>query len=234
MSISKTIPIALLLPLILLLNACPAPRDIRFSADTPQITTDASGNKIAVWTHDDGTRYSVYSNRYIQGTGWSTAELIETDNSGDAEHPQIMTDATGNAIAIWTQYNGSNENIWANRYVAGSGWGTATLIETNQDEDAYFPHLAMNSNGNAFAIWTQRDGSNSKIWGNQYNVGTGWGTAEVIGTTNTNSQEAKITTDATGNALVIWYQKDSKVHKLWSSNFTTVSGWSTPELVPVN
>ena len=54
---------------------------------------DGSGNAFAVWQQDDGTVNSIYSNRYVAGTGWATAELLEM-NIGDAEAPQVAFDGT--------------------------------------------------------------------------------------------------------------------------------------------
>ena len=47
---------------------------------------------------------------------WGTALLIETDNAGNAENPQIAVDGSGNAITVWQQHDGTRENIWANRF----------------------------------------------------------------------------------------------------------------------
>jgi len=42
--------------------------------------------------------------------------LIETDNVGDAFVPQIAVDGSGNALAVWHQFDGTVFNIWANRF----------------------------------------------------------------------------------------------------------------------
>lgn len=47
---------------------------------------------------------------------WGTAALAETDNAGSAVNPQIAFDASGNALAVWQQFDGTRYNIWANRY----------------------------------------------------------------------------------------------------------------------
>jgi hypothetical protein len=52
----------------------------------------------------------------VAGVGWGTAALIETDNAGGAVAPQIAVDPTGNAIAVWYQFDGTRFNIWANRF----------------------------------------------------------------------------------------------------------------------
>ena len=85
------------------------------SAYSPRIAFDGSGNAIAVWYQNDGTRANITANRF-NGTSWGTAELIETDNAGHAEYPEIAFDGSGNAIAVWQQNDGTRANITANHF----------------------------------------------------------------------------------------------------------------------
>ena len=41
-------------------------------------------------------------------------------------------DNNGNAEAVWIQNDGTYNRMWANRYVAGQGWGTPQEIEKIQ------------------------------------------------------------------------------------------------------
>ena len=93
---------------------------------------------------------------------WRTAELIETQNTGDADFPQVAVDPGGNAIAVWVQQDGPQENVWANQYVAGAGWGTAELIETG-DGYARYPQVAVDPTGNAVCVWSKHDGTRENI-----------------------------------------------------------------------
>lgn len=88
------------------------------SAHLTKVRFDSSGNALAVWVQGDGTRYNVWSNRYLTGLGWGNAELIETENSGSAAGPKISIDRSGNALAVWPQYDGTRYNICSNYWVA--------------------------------------------------------------------------------------------------------------------
>ena len=77
---------------------------------------DGNGNALAVWYQSDGTHDSIWANRYVVGTGWGNATLIETDNAGDGAPPQIAMDGDGNALAVWLQSDGTRYNVWANRF----------------------------------------------------------------------------------------------------------------------
>ena len=211
-------------------------------AYVPKIVIDGSGNAIAVWYQHDGTRYSIWSNRYTFSTGlWGTAEKIETDDTGNANAPKIAIDSAGNAIAVWYQTDGIRNNIWSNRYTFGTGlWGTAELIETDNLGNASFPQIGIDGSGNGIAVWHQSDGIRTNIWSNRYTFGTGlWGTAELIETNNAgsayqNSNSTGIPIDSSGNAIVVWYQSDGTRDNIWSNRYTSGVGWGTAELIETN
>ena len=67
-------------------------------------------NAIAVWRLSDGIRSNIWANRYVLGSGWGTAELIETDNTGRAFEPKVAVDPSGNAkvVKFWNAMNSLN------------------------------------------------------------------------------------------------------------------------------
>ena len=99
---------------------------------------------------------------------FGTAELIEINNAGNASSPQITMDANDNALAVWSQSDGTRYNIWANRYTTNTGWGVAELIETDNAGDVYTPQITTDANGNALAVWRQDDGTRYNIWANRF------------------------------------------------------------------
>jgi len=112
---------------------------------------DLSGNPLAA-------QYS-WSFKTRDGV-WGNSEVIVTDNlSTTTNHSRIAVDSSGNALAVWQQFDGSRINIWANRYVVGSGWLVAELIETDNIGHAQFPQIAVDALGNALAVWQQSDGT---------------------------------------------------------------------------
>ena len=95
--------------------------------------------------------------------GWGKAELIGMDGGGLSAKPHIAVDASGNAIAVWLQDDGTREDIWANRYVAGTGWGAAELIEVDAGL-VLDPQIAVDASGNAIAVWPQITGTGYSIF----------------------------------------------------------------------
>jgi subtilase family serine protease len=83
-------------------------------ATEPQIAYDTSGNAVVVWQRLHGMRNNIWSNRYTVGSGWSTAAVIETDDTGAESLPQIAIDPHGNALGVWQQTAGAQISFWWN------------------------------------------------------------------------------------------------------------------------
>jgi hypothetical protein len=202
------------------------------SVGEPQVVVDNSGNAIAVWYQHDGSNWNIMANRYTVGYGWSTATLIEFDNSGDASSPEVDMDGSGNAIVVWHQHDGLVENIWANRYLVGIGWGTPTIVENDDTGDAFGPQIAVDATGNATAVWYQNDGALDHAWGNRYVVGVGWGTPALIETENLgNVKETQVANDGNGNAMAVWTQNDGIRDNIWANRYIVGFGWGTASLI---
>ena len=187
---------------------------------------------LAVWHKSDGTRNNIWANRYTIGTGWGTAVSLE-GGTGNAEMPQIAFDLNGNALVVWNQSDGTRNNINSNRYTVGPGWGTAAPIETDNAGSAYAAKIAIDTNGNALAVWYQSDGTRNNIWSNRYTIGVGWGAAAVIETDITGYDYApQIAIDANGNALAVWSQLTSiGGYNIWTNRYTAGTGWGTAAIL---
>jgi hypothetical protein len=202
-------------------------------AREPQVALDPNGNAVAVWAQSDGTRDNIWANRFTPDAGWSLAELIETDNAGAAQNPQVALDPNGNAVAVWSQSDGTRNNVWANRYTRAAGWSVAELIETDNDQGAIGPQVALDSNGNAIAVWTlSGSGMNESIWANRFTPAAGWGVAERIDTGDLGTaSRAHVAADPDGNAVALWYQWDGARNNVWANRYTPSGGWGVAELI---
>ncbi|MGB2825733.1 MAG: hypothetical protein WBC49_03755, partial [Thermoplasmata archaeon] len=61
-----------------------------------------------------------------------------------------------------------------------SGWGIPVLIENYHEGGGYYPEIAVDSDGNAFAVWNNWYGAGNSVMANTYVTGIGWSTAEII------------------------------------------------------
>jgi hypothetical protein len=209
-------------------------------AQFPHIGIDAAGNALAVWQQVTGTpsalQNSMKANRFVVGQGWQGAELIESSNAfvSTSSSPQIAVNAAGNAVAVWVQFGGINNSVWANRYTVGQGWGTAELIETINTGFARDPAVAIDSSGKAIAVWCLE----TTVFANRFD-GTRWGIAEAleadaVGGSNT----PQIAMDSSGNGVAVWSrsngaEKDSDQRAVILSRRCVAGVWSPAERLDV-
>jgi hypothetical protein len=137
-------------------------------ASGARVAFDADGDAIVVWSQQEDPRYDVWARRYVAGTGWGEAELLNTGDDGNALNPQIAFDPRGNALVVWEQHDGTRKNLWARRYVAANAWSAPVLIETEDAGDAIDSQIGVDADGNAIAIWRQDDGTRYNIWANRF------------------------------------------------------------------
>ena len=216
------------------------PVALQHHAYDPQVVFDAAGNGAAVWSQFDGLRKNIWTSRYTAGTNtWGAPSLIETNNGGDADFPQLALDSAGNALVVWEQSDSTRRNIWVNRYTATSqSWGTAQLLETDNISFANAPHLVLDASGNGMVVWEQSDGIRKSIWSRRYNVASGqWEVASLIESSAEDANAPQIAVDANGNFVAVWRGYDGVVHNrynLWANRYVAGAGWGSASLISNN
>lgn len=197
-----------------------------------QMAVHADGQAIVVWSQNDGGIQSIRAVKYDPDTTlWEASVLIES-GAAPSWNPQIAFDSSGDAIAVWEQQAGGVDSIWANRYTDGAGWGVASVIE-NKSEPALAPQIAIDSSGNALAVWVQTDGGIDSIWANAYNPVDGWDAASAseIESNAGTALTPQIAFDSSDNAIVVWEQPFDGYDSIWANRYVNDVGWSTAAVI---
>ena len=216
------------------------------NAFSPRIAFDAQGNVLAVWQQDDDFRSNIWTNKYVPGRGWGIATRMTASSTGNAIEPQIVSDAKGNAMAVWQQMDGthgsnaknvsvaSTSRIIANRYEANSGWGLPVSVESNS-AFAKAPQLAGDVNGNVTVVWHTYDGKRTNIRANRYEVGSGWGKPVDIESNKTGlAYNPHIEITVKGYAQVMWQQIMGASNHVWMNHFKVGMGWGKAMRIEAN
>ncbi|MCC6993051.1 MAG: choice-of-anchor D domain-containing protein [Deltaproteobacteria bacterium] len=196
-------------------------------ADSPRVAVDGMGNVFALWRQQDATgRYSIYASRFAAGSGWSASPtLVETVNGTHASAPSVVADNAGNATAAWAfdDAAGGDRSVYANRYVAGAGWGTAAPIENYPaNRPAQAVMLAGTGGGKAIAVFQVFDGTFERIHASTYLPGTGWDTGGFIENEGSNQEMngfgGAMAMNASGDGLIVWGNGASEVRAVRIQN----------------
>jgi len=87
----------------------------------PEIAASTEGSAVAVWRQFDGEENSAYAAFFTPEVGWASPQLLETTRSNDPQDFDISSvsismNADGDAIAAWSQYDGSGYSVYVNQY----------------------------------------------------------------------------------------------------------------------
>jgi hypothetical protein len=172
----------------------------------PKLSVNGSGNGFLLWIDGGSGPARVYVSQRSP-VGWEVPHRLGS-TSGNAARTNILADAAGNAMALWGQQEGTPViHSYASRFTAGTGWSTATRIDTST-YDCIDQHLAVNADGNFYAVWSQRTASTpTDIYGNWYVPGHGWQEPRLVGAGG-NGRHPRIAADVEGNVFAAWQQYD--------------------------
>jgi hypothetical protein len=129
-----------------------------------QVATNARGEGMAVWIHNDSAQKLIRASHFSPEGGWSAPAILVEAAQGGLDSAQVVIDPKGDALALWRQPVGGRFSLWGNRYRDGIGWSTAQLLENDDTGNAEDPDLAVSDDGTAMAIWTQFDGTRFNLW----------------------------------------------------------------------
>ncbi|MFI4993423.1 MAG: choice-of-anchor Q domain-containing protein [Solirubrobacterales bacterium] len=178
-------------------------------ASEPQVAVDAAGDGTVVWRRSDGSDNLVQAAvRPADGSWGSPVSLSEAGEN--ASEPRLAAGAAGDAIAVWTRYDGSDNLVQAAVKPAGEPWAKpATVSEMGQE--ASQPAVAMEAAGDATAVWTRYNGLKEN-GGSKHDVqtaskpaGKAWeAPARLSEEAGEEGLEPEVAMDGSGEATAIW------------------------------
>jgi len=198
-----------------------------------EVAMDDNGNAIIVWEQYDGSNIQIFKSEYRNGQWTFPADLTDniSPDGQDARRPEVAMDDNGNAIIVWEQLDGSNNQIFKAEYRNGQWTFPADLSDNiNPDGYAFQPRVAMDDNGNAIIIWEQSDGSIWQIFKSEYRNGQWTFPVDLTDNINPDGQPAnapQVAMDDNGNAIIVWQQSDGSNDQIFKSEYRN-GQWTFP------
>jgi uncharacterized protein YpmB len=197
-------------------------------AGKPQVAMDNNGSAIIVWyQYDSDNNFQIFKSEYRNGS-WTNPASLTDNNSPDgssAYYPNVAMGNNGNAIIVWHQSNGTNEQIFKSEYRGGVWDHPSSLSDyiSPNGQDAYNPQVAMDNNGNAIIVWYQHDESNIyQIFKSEYRDGLWHYPSSLSDHISPDGQHAwypQVAMDSNGNAIIVWYQSDGTNLQIFKSEY---------------
>ena len=203
-------------------------------ASSPQIAALPSGQAIALWIRNDGANERVQSAVRSSTGNWGTPQTISAANESNFE-PQIATDPSGNAVAVWTCSSCSPNLVKAAYRPNGGSFpnpGT-TPPETlsNPSFGAFAPQVSMDSSGVALAVWVADFATSDRINASSRPAGTGssFGTVDTVSDAGQDAFEPQVAALPSGTGASVWTRSDGSNLRVQSSSYLDLAGYARPK-----
>lgn len=192
---------------------------------------DDAGNIIAVWNSDTAANTnSAWANRYVPGSGWGTPVQLEGTPGGYVYDLNVAVDSNGRAVAYWQPSHNGQARLMSRRYIPGSGWAPAEIVNTDDGGVGSVPHMAMRA-GQTAAVYSGSRG----IMANSHR-GNGWQALELISRGLTGyAFWPQVAIDDGGNVFAVWVQRgNGPTEEIWGNARSALGVWSTPRRIAVS
>ncbi len=210
-------------------------------AQEVRVAMDDDAHAVIVWKQFSGSFWYVYKAEY-RSSAWSVPTLLSArinPANQNCDSPRVAMDNQGNTIIIWTQSDGSKDQIFRAEY-RNFAWTLPSSLTANispDGQDADYPELAMDDNGNAIIVWAQSDGSKSRIFKSEYRNGSWTDPADLsagISPPQSNAFSPAVAMDNDGNAIIVWGQYDDGVkYQVFKSEYRNGT-WTHPSTIVDN
>ena len=126
-------------------------------ASSPAFSVDSTGNGVAIWARGG----FIESATQLVGGSWGLVNMLSSGGSEDL--PQVAISANGTVVAVWhSTASGLSLPYYSLKQVSAGTWQTQdTITTTSADINHSHPNIAIDSNGNAAAIWMRYQVSGS-------------------------------------------------------------------------
>jgi hypothetical protein len=191
------------------------------------VALDSQGGATAVW--EEETKGAIQSATRLAEGIWSAP--VDISVAGAFAHsPQVAVDSQGNATAVWERYNPQGTLIQSATRPAGGSW-SAPVSLFKPRRHAQQPQVAVDSQGDATAIWERSNGSDLVIQGATRPLGGSWSApVDISAGDGRGGDHSLLVVDSRGNATAVWRGYDSNHSNFAIQAATRPPGgvWSLP------
>jgi hypothetical protein len=182
-----------------------------------EVAIDPNGNAFAVWGHFTGNGSYVQASTRPAGGKWSApVRLSPFEEEVTILDPDVAVDAAGNAVATWTQYEGSGRAyIRTSTRPAGGEW-SAPVNLTPIIGNVGSPSVAMDPAGDATVAWTEYGRETAVLRTSTLPAGSkAWSAPVNASPSGQNLQSQPVLVDAAGDTALVWLRRST-----FQSNWT--------------
>jgi len=209
------------------------------ASDSPVVAINNNGNALVVWRQNlfnsnSTFSFQIFIRERINGV-WSDVFISDavspTTPTQNTFNPSVALNDNGAAVVAWEQSDGSNSQIFtAYRKDLNASWILPDDLNdsvSNPGSNALNPSAAMNENDEAFVVWEQSDGFDSRI--HRVLVREFFPPpSEIISVSGSDAINPRVSHNSSGDGVVVWEQSDGSNSQIFRSERVSGGSWTIP------
>ncbi len=190
------------------------------------------GTTIVVWAGEEDIGSGnltprLYKSEYRNGA-WShpsgSTDFFSPADSDDAGQPDVAMDQLGNAVVVWPQSDGTNQQIFMSEYRNGVWTHPQSLADniSPDGENASEPRVAMNAQGDAIIVWSQSNGADMQIYMSEFRAGVWQHPTDIqdkISVSGSSASQPQVIINDNGEVIIVWEQGDGANTQIFISEY---------------
>jgi hypothetical protein len=173
----------------------------------PQVGIDADGNALVVWTQSDGTTDRIWA-RARSAAGVLGPVLALSKAGETAASPQVAVNAAGDALFVWTRFDGTRFRIQARARSAAGVLGTAQTLSAASGEGAFTPQVAIDDDGRTLVVWRVGNLADFLIQARSRSAAGVLGPIEKVSQNGQVVSDPQVVITGSGDALLVWLRSE--------------------------
>ena len=172
-------------------------------AGDAQVAVDSTGKATIVWSRGGSTDHRIEAGT-IAADGTLGATTTLSTAGGDARHPQVVVDSSGQATVVWQLFDGTNLRVEARAIAADGTLGEIQTLSTD-DVSAEGPQLAVDSTDEVTVVWSGSDDSRIAVIKSRTLASDGTlGAIRTLSRARGDARQPQVAVDSTDRAIVVW------------------------------
>jgi len=135
------------------------------------------------------------------------APVDVSDPGQNAVSVQVAVDSQGTVIAVWQRFNGTHQIVQAAARPAGVATFGAPQNLTDIGQNASSPHVVVDDQGNATAVWRRSNGTHTIVQAATRPAGaTSFGSSQDLSAPGQHAFAPQVAVDVQGNVTAVWHR----------------------------
>jgi uncharacterized protein YheU (UPF0270 family) len=192
----------------------------------PQVALNNAGEAVIVWRQSDGSTVQIFRSEKRNGLWIDPTDLSDnlSPDGQNAFEPQVALNANGEAVIVWYQFAGANNQIFRSEFRNGAWIDPAGLSDNISPDgtNASLPQVGLDNDGEAAIVWAQSDGMKDQIFRSEFRNNAWSDPANLSDNISPDDQDAdrpQVALSNKGQALIVWEQSDGTNKQIFRSEY---------------